>query len=392
MMVWFLPLVAGVAAGIGTATIWLSARPSATAAATVALGTFVGVLSGDLIAGARAKTMRVAGLWQATSRVGLAGATLGVAVAGITQADLSLLLTVLACGAAFVTAVRAASSEYEDFTVRLIKAVYAELPDGASESLATSFARIRNLSLAVSLGAAIYVVYPVGRWPGPELISIAVLWFLFVGIPGRLAKIVTSYELTLRGMSRVKLPLGQNPVQLSLNLFPAERSRQPKDQAARVAEQEKQRETGSRQPESESARLVATPRRSSKFLEIGAMLAVALVAVMFVAFIIGVFVVDYVAPNWLPNQENKALSDLLPGWDDTWRNPVGALSEGGVQAGNPRPATATVTVACCDDGFSCLSPSGVISVSSYSSSSPSGIGLSIPRSCDRSNGPGTAAR
>lgn len=302
MIVWFLPLAASIAAASATVTIWLSARPSATAAAVVALGIFVAVLAGDCIAGARTKIMRVAGLWQATSRVGLAGATLGVAVAGITQADLSLLLTVLACGAACVTAVRAASSEYEDFTVRLLEAVYAELPDSAGESLANSFARIRNLSLAVSLGAAIYVVYPERRWPGPDLVTIAVLWFLFVGIPGRLAKIVTSYELALRGISRVELPPGQNSVQLSLDLFPAERSQQPERQAARAAKPEKQRETRSRQSASASP-----PSHSGEPLAIGLMLVVALVAVVFVAFTIGVFVVDYVAPNWLPNQEGRAM-------------------------------------------------------------------------------------
>jgi hypothetical protein len=211
------PLVCGVTSACIIASVWLAAKPTPTASVITVLGVFLLVLVGDLVAGLVTDSGGSTNLWQAASRIALAGATFGTALAASIAADLSLLLKTMACGAALVTVVRAASSEYESFILRFI-ALRGE-PHSA-DVIASGFVRLRAWSLALATEAVILVlVVPrlklewfIGlEWPGAA-------FGILVVMPAAVAGGVALHDAGMRGLGRSH----REPRQLTLELFPRE--------------------------------------------------------------------------------------------------------------------------------------------------------------------------
>lgn len=209
------PLVCGVTSACITASVWQAAKPTPTASVITVLGVFLVVLIGDLVAGMVAESDASTNLWQAASRIALAGATLGIAIAASIAADLSLLLKTMACGAALVTAVRVASFEYESFILRFVE-LRGEPYSAAA--IASGFVRLRAWSLALATEAVILVlVVPrlklewfIGlEWPGAA-------FGLLLVLPAAVAGGVAMHDAGMRGLGRSH----RDPRQLTLELSP----------------------------------------------------------------------------------------------------------------------------------------------------------------------------
>jgi hypothetical protein len=314
----FIPLVFGITAGCGTAALWLAAKPTPAAAAITGLCVVAAVLGGDLVAGALVDSKPTTGLWQATSRVTLTGVTLGIAVAGAVHAHLSLLLTTLACGAASVVAIRAASSEYEAFTLRLLATSQGVVPTDTSEAIAMRFVRVRLWSMMVAIAAGLIIIYPPSRWPGIELISLAVLWAVFISIPRSLAEVVAKYELSLRGMLYIDDDSSENAVshlqersqQLVLDLrgCTLEGVIGVDAQYGHSAPVDATASGGcAARPTGHLAAKGAKPQVAKSLT----MVMFVGVIVVFCAFIVFTFVAFYVAPSWIPSIEQSVFDSVI---------------------------------------------------------------------------------
>jgi hypothetical protein len=322
----FIPPVFGITVGCGIAAVWLAARPTPAAAVITGLCMVAAVLTGDLAAGALIGAKPTMGLWQATSRISLTGVTLGVAVAQAVHAHLSLLLTTLACGAAFVVAIRAASSEYEAFTLRLLATSQGAVSNDTSEAIAMRFVRLRLSSLMVAIAASLIIIYPPSRWPGIDLITLFVLWAIFIWMPRSLAEVVAKYELSLRGLLHSEIAeshLEEKPQQLVLDLFPAMRD------PTLVGVIGVDAQYGHHVVPADATTVASATHSTDRPVVNGSTrqrVAECLVMVMFLcvvvivcAFTLFVFVAFYVAPNWIPSLE-RGMVDSVINW--TMATPV----------------------------------------------------------------------
>lgn len=211
------PLCCCAASAAATAAIWLAAEPSSTASAIVALCTFLAILAGDFAAGVVADEADWTDLWQAASRLTLIGSALGLAVAAAVTAELSRTLTTMALGAAFVTAIRASTAEYESFAARVLADRGAP---HAADAIARFGASSRAWSLALAIDAAILAfVLPrvqLDWFLGFDWI-LAVFFGLFA-LPMVIALSVAEHDARMRGRGGRR----RDPRQLKLELFPEE--------------------------------------------------------------------------------------------------------------------------------------------------------------------------
>ena len=179
------------------AAICLLLAPTSGALLIIGCALFFVVFAGDgLVALFMPRDQALIAGWQAISRSTAAGATFGLATAAAAASNVSIVVVVLASGAAFSVAIRVAASEYETMFTRCLG-----LSTDEREALVLASTIVRAASVALALVAtaetgAVVGIGVHGLW-GALLYAVAVGILMFL-TPIVLAAVI-AFEWAARG-------------------------------------------------------------------------------------------------------------------------------------------------------------------------------------------------